>query len=74
VREPQDAVTLADDLGPMSWAEATLETAISVTCVDLSLAINEAEQRQIFARLQALHVQRTKAQVERMEKSRGLRR
>lgn len=59
---------------PMTLAESTPETAISVTCAELSLAITEAEQREIFARLQGLHGQRTDAQVARLESQRGLRR
>jgi len=72
----QDAVTLAQDLCvdvPMTWAESTLETAISVACAELSLAIGEAEQREIFLRIQQLHAQRTPAQVARLEQYRGLR-
>lgn len=55
-----------------TFAEATLETAISVACAELSLAITDHEQRQVFARIQDLHAQRTPAQVERLERHRGL--
>jgi hypothetical protein len=72
----QDAVTLAQelqDLPPQTLAEATLESAINVTCVDLSLATTDQEQREIFDRLRRLHAQRTAVQVMRMERDRGLR-
>lgn len=73
--ELQDAVTLAQSyaLQPQTLAEATLETAISVTCVELALATSEAEQREIFERIRGLHQQRTPGQVERLELQRGLR-
>lgn len=73
----QDAVALAEDFcgehsARQTLAEATLESAISVTCAELVLAISDAEQREIFARLQDLHRQRTPAQVMRLERARGL--
>lgn len=68
----QDAVTLAAELAPMTLAESTLETAISVTCLDLSMALDDHEQRALFARLQDLHLQRTPNQVRRMELAQGL--
>lgn len=56
------AVALAADQ-PMTLAESTLETAISVTCADLALAITEEE----------LHAQRTPGMVAYLERARGLR-
>jgi ABC-type Na+ transport system ATPase subunit NatA len=56
----------------MTLAESTLETAISVSCAELSLAITGDEQREVFARIQQLHRQRTSAQVARLERQRGL--
>jgi hypothetical protein len=53
-------------------AEATLESAISVACAELSLATTGEEQREVFARIQDLHSQRTAAQVQRLERHRGL--
>lgn len=71
--ELQDAVTLAEELQRQTLAEATLETAISVTCAELSLAITADEQREVFARIQEMHRQRTPAMVARLERHRGLR-
>jgi hypothetical protein len=75
--EIQDAVTLAQELTevpPQTLAEATIESAINATCVELSLATTDAEQREIFDRFRRLHGQRTAVQVERLERARGLRR
>lgn len=58
------------DLPPQTLPEATLETAISVACVELTFAISDAEQREIFNRIQRLQAQRTPMQIERLERDR----
>jgi hypothetical protein len=79
--ELQDAVTLAEDYfpkasEPMSLAESTLETAISVAHTNMLLSQRAGDiggLRLAQEEMLRLIGQRTPAQVERMERARGLR-
>jgi hypothetical protein len=54
-------------------AAARLEMSISAACAELSMAPSEDSQREVFARIQELHRQRSAEQILRLEQARGLR-
>lgn len=50
-------------------AEARLEMSISAACAELSMAPSEDAQREVFARIQQLHRQRSAEQILRLEQA-----